>query len=88
MENGIQLNKCRKCLLYELADKAAFESVKSYLEAMPAQQKADDAEYQRRLDICRGCDSLLSAMCRKCGCYVEIRAADKDAHCPRTIPLW
>ena len=83
-----ELNKCKKCLLYELADKAAYTSVTSYLEALPDEEKADDAEYHRRLDICRECDSLLAAMCRKCGCYVEIRAAGKDAHCPMPAPRW
>ena len=31
------------------------------------------------LDV--SCDYLLAGMCRKCGCYVEIRAILKDKHC-------
>ena len=79
---------CKRCLLYELADKAAYESVRSYIDALPDDIRTDSAEYGRRLEICRDCDMLLSAMCRKCGCYVEVRAARKDAHCPKTKACW
>lgn len=82
------LENCRKCMLYELADKAAYESVKSYIEALSPEQRVDDAEYHRRLEICRNCDMFLSAMCRKCGCYVEVRAVRGDSHCPKTHGAW
>ncbi len=83
-----KIGKCKKCFLYELADKAAYESVKSYLDAMPEADRAEEALYRRRLKICRECESFLAAMCRKCGCYVEIRAARKDAHCPSGEEIW
>ena len=82
------LRKCRRCMLYELADKAAYESVKSYIDALSPEQKILDEEYHRRLEICRDCDMFLSAMCRKCGCYVEVRAIRTDSHCPKSKPLW
>ena len=75
-------------MLYELADKAAYESVKSYIDALSPEQRVDDEEYRRRLEICRECDMFLSAMCRKCGCYVEVRAVRTDAHCPKTKSSW
>lgn len=79
------LRKCKRCLLYETADTAAYESVKNYLEAMPANLKVSDSEYSRRLSLCRECDRLLSGMCLRCGCYVEIRAAGTESHCPGNI---
>lgn len=38
--------------------------------------------YNKRLAFCKKCEYLISGMCRKCGCYVEIRAALKDKVCP------
>ena len=78
--------KCKRCLLYEMADKAAFESVRNYLESLGADEKVSDEVYHERLDICKNCEFLLSAMCRKCGCYVEVRAALKKSDCP--AKLW
>ena len=82
------LENCKKCMLYELADKAAYESVKSYIDALPPGQRVDDKEYFRRLELCRNCDMFLAAMCRKCGCYVEVRAIRPDMHCPKTKAEW
>ncbi|MCR5324520.1 MAG: DUF6171 family protein [Lachnospiraceae bacterium] len=84
----IELRNCKKCMLYELADKAAYESVKSYIEALSPDQRLDDVEYHKRLEICRKCDMFLAAMCRKCGCYVEARAIRKDMHCPKGEKSW
>ena len=65
-----------------MADKAEFESVKNYIDSMPDAEKTDDSTYHFRLNICKECDFLLAAMCRKCGCYVEIRAIGKNSGCP------
>ena len=37
--------------------------------------------YKLRLEKCKKCDFLISGMCLKCGCYVEVRAALNDKHC-------
>ena len=78
----MDLRKCRRCLIYETADKAAYESIKSYIDSIPAEERADGALYDSRLAVCRECDFLLTGMCRKCGCYVEVRAAGIKAYCP------
>ena len=80
--------ECKRCMLYEMADKAAYESVKNYLDALPGDIRTDEDEYRRRLAICRDCDMFLAAMCRKCGCYVEVRAARSDTHCPKGEACW
>ena len=76
------LRKCKRCLLYETADKAAYESVRSYIASMKAEDKAAAETYEKRLNICRECDYLLAGMCRKCGCYAEVRAAGARSGCP------
>ena len=75
-------------MLYELADKSAYESVKNYIAALPDEVRTEEKEYARRLEICRNCDMFLAAMCRKCGCYVEVRAARQDSHCPKGEKCW
>ena len=65
-----------------------YQSVKEYVEALPEDKKAAPAEYARRLEICKGCESLAEGMCVKCGCYVEARAAKINADCPDEKDKW
>lgn len=75
-------NICKKCLLLEAGENAAYQTVSDYLDTLDKSLLADDEIYQKRLLLCKSCDFLISGMCRKCGCYVEIRAALKDKGCP------
>ena len=72
---------CIRCLLREMAeaDKAMIEKYKS---AIKAEDQPPTEEYERRLSICKECDKLNAGTCNACGCYVELRAASKMAHCP------
>ena len=79
---------CRKCLLAEMDLQEVYQSVREYVEALPPDKKADDKEYARRLEICKGCENLADGMCVKCGCYVEARAAKKNADCPDEKDKW
>ena len=49
-----------------------------------------EEEYQRRLALCRSCDSLqYGTTCIHCGCIVEIRAKLAASHCPYPYdPKW
>lgn len=76
------MNGCKRCLLYEAGEKKAFEGVKDYLSTLPESEKINSSEYENRLSECKSCDNLISGMCLKCGCYVEIRAALKNKNCP------
>ncbi len=79
---------CRKCLLAEMDLQEVYQSVKEYVEALPVEKKADEAEYARRLEICKSCEKLADGMCVKCGCYVEARAAKKNSDCPDEKDKW
>ena len=79
---------CPRCLLRDLSDRDIEESVKRLIAAMPEKEKADAALYGKRLDICVSCENLLSGTCLLCGCYAELRAAKKDAHCPCVPGKW
>lgn len=73
---------CKRCLLLEAGEAASFKSVSDYLETIDSHLKTDGPTYLSRLEKCRQCDNLISGMCLKCGCYVELRAALRDKACP------
>lgn len=79
---------CRKCLLEEYDPDGALLTVREIIAALPQEQRADEAEYRRRLDICSACDQLNGGMCGMCGCYVELRAAKKKQSCPHPKVYW
>ena len=79
---------CRRCLLRDVDENQLLEAINQRIAAMPPSQKAPPEEYSRRLDLCRSCDELLSGTCRKCGCYVELRAVKRNSVCPHENPRW
>lgn len=79
---------CRLCLLQDCGEQELFEVIRQRIAAMPSSQKADQELYERRLSLCKQCEELFSGTCRKCGCYVELRAAKKDSYCPHEHKRW
>lgn len=79
---------CLRCLLRDVDESQLLEAINQRIAAMPAAQKAPPEEYARRLGLCQGCNELLSGTCRKCGCYVELRAVRRNSACPHENPRW
>lgn len=79
---------CRLCLLQESGEQELYAIIQQRIAALPAAQKAAPEQYARRLSLCRECEELLSGVCRKCGCYVELRAAKETSACPHEHPCW
>lgn len=79
---------CRRCLLAEMGDDPYFRSIAEYVAALPERVKAPDAEYRRRLALCKGCGELANGICAQCGCFVELRAAKRQNRCPAFPPRW
>ncbi len=79
---------CRRCLLRDVQDAALYQTIRDYVENLPAEQKADAEVYESRLRVCRACDSLTNGMCALCGCFVEARAAKKALYCPKVPAMW
>lgn len=79
---------CRKCLLSDEADRAAYATIFDYIASLDPERKVDDATYRRRLDACRACEHLHNALCVKCGCYVEVRCVKRGLICPDLPPRW
>ena len=76
------MKTCKRCLLLESAEEDTLALIREKITAIPAADKADDTLYQARLAACKTCDHLLSGVCVKCGCYVELRAAFSGQKCP------
>lgn len=72
---------CKKCLLLEAGENATFQTISDYLNTLDQSLLVGNELYNKRLAFCKKCEYLISGMCRKCGCYVEIRAALKDKAC-------
>lgn len=84
-----QPKRCRRCLLRDMTDENDYyESVKHYRAVMPLRKRTPDDEYEQRLQICRVCEYLENGTCMQCGCYVEMRAARRDMHCPLQGGTW
>ncbi|MDD4849760.1 MAG: DUF6171 family protein [Gemmiger sp.] len=75
--------RCRQCLLREMTNENDYyESVKRYRATLPPKKRTPDEIYEARLARCKSCSALENGTCRECGCYVEMRAARQDIHCP------
>lgn len=59
------------------------DKIEKYLKAIKRDDRVTDSVYEQRLEICKGCEKLNEGTCAACGCYVELRAAAKVAHCPQ-----
>ncbi len=73
---------CKRCLIRDMAEYEEYKNMFEYIRNLPEEIKASKELYERRMDRCKECDMLLSGMCRKCGCFVEMRAAVANNYCP------
>ena len=64
------------------------ESIREALEMLAPEDRAEPELYEKRLRLCRACDSLRDGTCVLCGCYVEARAGKKRMICPALPPAW
>lgn len=81
--NEENLRKCKRCLTREAAgQEETFRNLREYIDNLEPDIKACEELYETRLAVCKECDMLLVGMCRKCGCYVELRAAITKNNCP------
>ena len=76
------MEECKRCLLREAAEADVYADVARRVEMIPTGERTDETQYEARLTACRTCDSLISGVCMKCGCYVEFRAAYRRMKCP------
>ena len=76
------MQNCKKCLLLEAGEKVTYDEIMQYISTLPKDALVSDEVYNARISECKECGNLLSGMCIKCGCYIEVRARLKDTSCP------
>lgn len=74
--------ECKRCLIRDMSEYEEFKNMYEYIRNLPEEIKAAQELYENRMEICKACDMLMSGMCRKCGCFVEMRAAVTKNYCP------
>ncbi len=73
---------CVRCLLQDYDEETYVSKLLRVIRLMKPQEKASAEEVDRRLAICRECGKLEMGTCLACGCYVELRSAQKNGKCP------
>ena len=68
--------------MLEAGERVTYDEIMRVVNSLKDGERADEDVALERLDLCRECDNLISGMCLKCGCYVEIRARLRDSDCP------
>ena len=76
------MNECKKCLLLEAGESVTYEEIMKYVASLDKELLTGERKYIERITKCKRCDNLISGMCLKCGCYVEVRARLKAQQCP------
>lgn len=79
---------CIRCLLEEAGKRDMSEMIKERIAEIPPALRCEEAEYVRRLSLCKDCEALNGGTCHKCGCYAELRAARADSYCPHELRKW
>ena len=85
---GMHKKTCVRCLLREMDAGEEYERLKRYLDSFEKDIRVTEAEYERRLAICRECSYLIDGICGKCGCFVEARALRRQGTCPHEESRW
>lgn len=80
--------KCRKCLIEDMDEDEFLKELSSYIKNYPEEKRVKEEVYKHRLEICKECDELVNGMCRKCGCYVELRTLKRKTFCPAVPAKW
>ncbi|MCQ2506624.1 MAG: DUF6171 family protein [Lachnospiraceae bacterium] len=86
--DGEKYRFCKRCLIKDIGDKELIKTVADYIDRISPDIKADDELYKMRLECCKNCENLLHGVCKKCGCYVEMRAVVKNNYCPDVKKKW
>ncbi len=79
---------CKRCLLIDIDVDGLYKEVSDLIALIPEDRRTENRLYNDRLDTCRQCDKLQNGICGECGCFVELRAANKDNYCPNYPHKW
>ena len=72
---GAKRPPCRRCLLSDDVNRAAYATIADYIASLDPERKVDEAAYARRLAACRTCEHLH-------------RCIKRALTCPDVPPRW
>lgn len=72
---------CKKCFLGVQAENYT-QMIEKCMSMISPRDRTPEAQFAQRIAVCEECKDFVTATCQVCGCYVEIRAAKKNVHCP------
>ncbi len=73
---------CIRCLLQDYDEETYISKLLRVIRLMKPQEKASEEVTAARLAVCKECEKLEMGTCLACGCYVELRSAQKNGRCP------
>lgn len=73
---------CKKCFLGVQAENYT-QMIEKCLSMISPRDRTSEVQFAQRIAVCEECADFVTATCQVCGCYVELRAAKKNVHCPR-----
>jgi len=80
MENKI----CRCNIPVNLQQDEMYKKIEEYITRIEPDLCVTDDEYEKRLQICSGCECLVGGLtCQHCGCFVLARAKKITQACPK-----
>ncbi|MBE5871183.1 MAG: hypothetical protein E7294_07990 [Lachnospiraceae bacterium] len=82
MEKTQNQRVCYRCLMREYDEQKFRDTLEKYIEKIGTDLRTEEAQYRKRLELCKRCEKLNQGTCLACGCYVELRAAAISGRCP------
>ena len=79
---------CPKCLDIPADERKLADTLDRYLTTLDEDVRVSPEQYAARLSLCADCPHRAIYTCRKCGCYVQVRAARKSYACPSEEEKW
>ncbi len=80
--------QCKACLIRDGEGGDLGRQIEEYRQQLPEADRVSEVQYELRLKACLGCKDLDMGVCMQCGCFVELRAAQVQMHCPAVMPSW
>lgn len=80
------MKKCKRCLTKPTLTEEDISKMLEQVCAMPGIRLADENVYEKRMEICGGCEKLeYGTTCMLCGCVMQVRARLLDGRCPKKL---
>ena len=73
---------CVRCVLDSITDRELQQLIEETVDKIPADSRCTNDEYFNRISICKICEAYQNSVCRECGAFIQVRAAQKKGSLP------